>query len=281
MDTLEDLENYKLHRRFDRMGRLIGDTKMKKLMDSHVMVIGLGGVGSWAAEAVVRSGVGKVSVVDFDEICITNANRQLHALSGLVGKHKAEVMAERLVKVNPQAKIVSHVKFYNADSSDELFADRPDYVIDAIDNITAKCHLLNRCHKDGIPIVTSTGSGGKMDPTQIKVMDLSETEVDPLARSVRKILRGQYDFPATGKFGITAVVSTEAHMDPEELHYDQGKGFKCVCPQGENSLHGCDKRNVILGTAGFVTGTFGLIAASVAVRGILEASAVHSEAAVL
>src|SRR5690606_38715224 len=132
-----------LHRRFDRMGRLVGDLKMKRLMESHVMIIGLGGVGSWASESIVRSGVGEVTLVDFDEICVTNFNRQLHALQGLVGSQKSEVMANRMKQINPQAKIHSIPVFYNSDNQSEVFVQRPDYVIDAIDNVTAKCHLLS------------------------------------------------------------------------------------------------------------------------------------------
>ena len=168
-----ELENYKLHRRFDRMGRLVGDQKMKRLMESHVMVIGLGGVGSWAAESLVRSGVGEVTLIDFDEICITNFNRQVHALQGLVGSKKADVMAARMKQINPQAKIHAVPKFYNADHCAEIFGQgrRPDYVVDAIDNVTAKCHLLAYCKKENIPVICSTGSGGRMDPTRIKVTD--------------------------------------------------------------------------------------------------------------
>lgn len=268
--TPAELENYRLHRRFDRMGRLIGDSKMKRLMDSHVMIIGLGGVGSWAAESIVRSGVGEVTVVDFDEICITNTNRQLHALAGLVGQNKAEVMAERLRKVNPQAKINELVKFYNFETSDEIFARKPDFVIDAIDNVTAKCHLLARCRDLGIPVVASTGSGGKIDPTRVRIADLAQTEIDPLARVIRRILRQQYGFPDTGPFGIHAVYSDESVIEPVDLTYDGGKGFRCVCPQGDNGLNTCDQKNVILGNASFVTGAFGFACASVVVRQLIS-----------
>jgi len=269
--TPQELDNYKLHRRFDRMGRLIGDQKMKRLMRSHVMVIGLGGVGSWAAEALARSGVGELTVVDFDEICVTNFNRQIHALQGLVGQPKAEVMAERLRKINPQAKVNCMVRFYNADYNAEIFARKPDLVIDAIDNVTAKCHLIDYCSREKIPLIVSTGSGGRMDPTQIKVADLSSTQHDPLARAVRRILRERYGFPAEGKgkFGITAIYSSEPATAPEELRYDGGKGFRCVCPQGDNEFFQCDNRNLILGNSSFVTGTFGLTAASVAVRTLI------------
>lgn len=272
--TAEEFETYRLHRRFDRMGRLVGDDAMKKLMNSHVMIIGLGGVGSWAAESIARSGVGKISVVDFDEICITNTNRQLHALTGLVGKKKAEVLGERLKKINPQAEIAIHARFYNAASSDEILGAteeaRPDFVIDAIDNVTAKCHLINRCRELGIGLVVSTGSAGKMNPLEIESGDLAETEKDPLARSIRRILRERYAFPEKGPFGVMSVFSREEVRDPFDLHYDGGKGFKCVCPQGQNNLHSCEHRNIILGNASFVTGAYGLACASIAVRSLLN-----------
>ncbi len=268
--TAEELENYKLHRRFDRMGRLVGDVGMKRLMGSHVMVIGLGGVGSWAAESLARSGIGTLSLVDFDQVCITNTNRQLQALGGAVGEYKAEVLAERLRKVNPHLVVNALVKFYHAKTSEELFALKPDYILDAIDNVTAKCHLIAESRKRQVPIVSSTGSGGRLDPTQVRVADLGQTENDPLARAIRKILRGQYDFPDSGKFGVKAVYSPEDATDPIELHYDGGKGFRCVCPQGENDLHSCDQRNLIMGNASFVTGTFGFTCASVVVRDLLS-----------
>lgn len=272
-----ELENYRLHRRFDRMGRLVGDAAMKRLMNSHVMVIGIGGVGSWAAESLVRSGIGKITLVDFDEICITNFNRQLHALQGLVGRQKAEVMADRLKTINPQLIVNGVTRFYNEKNSTEILNHETkcgpiDYVVDAIDNVTAKCHLIAACRSQKIPMITSTGSGGRMDPTKIKIGDLSTTYMDGLAKSVRKILRGQYDFPREGggPFGIDALYSDEQPMEPVELHYDGGKGFKCVCPQGQNEFFNCDNRNLIYGNASFVTGAFGLFAASHIVRNLLK-----------
>jgi tRNA A37 threonylcarbamoyladenosine dehydratase len=272
LPTPEDEEReYKLHRRFDRMGRLVGDAPMKQLMSSHVLIVGLGGVGSFAAESIARSGVGVISLVDFDEICITNANRQLHALQGLTGKKKADVMAERLRRINPQAVVHSHPVFFDKSCADELLADRPDYVIDAIDHITSKCHLLARCRDLGIPVVTATGSGGRLDPTLVRVADLADTTRDPLAKTIRGILRDKYGFPGHGEpLGIQAVYSTEPHTEPEELTYDKGQGFRCVCPQGKNENFTCDARNMIYGTAGFVTGTFGLVCASVAVRHLID-----------
>ena len=252
---------YVLHRRFDRMGRLVGDQVMHKLLGSHVMIIGLGGVGSWAAESLARSGVGQLTVVDFDEVCITNANRQIHALQGLVGRKKAEVMGERLRKINPQAKVEVMAEFYNAENSAKILANKPDYIVDAIDNLTAKAHLLATCRDLGIKVITSAGSAAKMDPLRIKKVDLAETVVCPMAQQLRKILRQKYDFPEK-TFGIPCIFSDEIPMQPEPLYYDKGMGFKCVCPQNQNNLHSCEHRNVIYGTASYVTGAFGLAMAS-------------------
>ena len=273
--TEAEMETYRLHRRFDRMGRLVGDSAMEKLFRTHVMVIGIGGVGSFAAEALARSGVGKITLVDFDEVCITNFNRQLHALQGLVGEKKANVMVERMLKINPQASIHAIPKFYNERLSEEIFTEaaalqggqKPDFVIDAIDSVTPKCHLLAKCIKDGVRVITSTGSGGKMDTTRIQVTDLGQTQKDPLAKAIRRILRDQYGFPQTGDFNIPAIFSDEPTRAPLELNYDGGKGFRCVCSQ-ENEFFNCDNRNVILGNASFVTGAFGLACVSVVVREI-------------
>lgn len=260
---------YRLHRRFDRMGRLVGDTAMARLLGARVMLIGLGGVGSFAAEALVRSGIGHLILVDFDKVCITNSNRQLQAMKGEIGRPKADVLAERLQRINPQATIEPVRAFYSAETSDVLLAGRPDLIVDAIDNVTAKCHLLATCVERALPVVCSTGASGRLDPTAIATADLAETTVDPLANRVRKTLRREYGFPERGDFGIPAVFSTEPVRMPLELDYDNGQGFRCVCPGGTNPYHSCDNRNVIYGTAGFVTGAFGLTCASLVVRHLL------------
>lgn len=257
---------YQLHRRFDRMARLIGEPQVERLHLSRVMVIGLGGVGSFAAEALVRSGVGQVSVVDFDRVCVTNSNRQLQAMSGNIGRGKAEVLAERLRLINPQAEVAAVAKFYSTSTSEELLGLAPSCVVDAIDNITAKCHLLAACRARGISVVSALGAAGRIDPTQIAISDLARTKVCPMGRVLRKILRQQYDFPRSGDLGITAIYSTEVAREPAEVTYDGGLGFRCVCPGGSNDLHSCEKRRVIYGTASWVTGTFGLFCASAAVR---------------
>jgi tRNA A37 threonylcarbamoyladenosine dehydratase len=258
-------DRYHLHRRFDRIGRLVGDEAMARLFDARVVVIGLGGVGSFAAEALARSGVGHLTLVDFDLVCVTNSNRQVQALKGTVGQPKARVLAERLRLINPAAQVRAVPLFYEPRIADSLLAGA-DFVVDAIDNITTKCHLLATCRSRGVPVVSSTGASGRIDPTRITVTDLALTHTDPLAAAVRKILRQKYDFPEKAPWGIPAVYTTEAPSEPCELHYDRGQGFHCVCPNGENDHHSCDDRHVIWGTAGFVTGAFGLAAASVVVR---------------
>ena len=221
-----------------------------------------------AAESLSRSGIGTLQLVDFDKVCVTNSNRQLQAMQGTIGKFKADVLAERLQRINPQAVVDPIKLFYNERTSERLLAERPDYVVDAIDNITAKCHLLNRCRELGIPVICSTGASGRMDVTKIQIADLAHTRVDPLAQSVRKILRQKYAFPAKGDFGIPAVFSTETPAVPHDLHYDNGQGFRCVCPGGKNEFHSCEERSVIYGTASFVTGSFGFFCASLVVRSI-------------
>ncbi|HBL15294.1 MAG: tRNA threonylcarbamoyladenosine dehydratase [Elusimicrobia bacterium GWA2_69_24] len=270
MDEAE-LRRYRLHRRFDRMGRLVGDDAMEKLLRSHVAVLGLGGVGSWTAEALARAGVGRLTLMDFDDICVTNANRQLHALADTAGRKKAAVMGERLRGVNPEAEVRVLERFYDAESSAEIFSLAPDFVVDAIDSIGAKCHLLAACRERGVPVVAATGSGGRLDPSSVRISDLSETAADPLARDLRRILREKHGFPEAegAPFGIPAVWSPEPPRPPVELHYDGGKGFRCVCPGKEDSPFTCDSRRRIYGSAGFVTGAFGLACASVAVRRLL------------
>ncbi len=273
MQELDKETAYRLHRRFDRIGRLVGDAAMEKLYAAHVMVVGLGGVGSFAVEALARSGIGTLSLVDFDRVCVTNTNRQLQAVATSVAKPKATMLAERVRAINPQAMPRPLPLFYSAKTCDEILGGsdaRPDFVVDAIDNVTAKCHLLATCKARGIRVVSSTGASGRIDPTAIRVVDLAETAIDPLADAVRRTLRQKYDFPPKGAFGIPAVYSTEPPATPRELHYDGGDGFRCVCPGGTNEFHSCEERRVIYGTAGFVTGAFGLACASVVVRALAD-----------
>jgi tRNA threonylcarbamoyladenosine dehydratase len=208
-------------------------------------------------------------LVDFDEVCITNVNRQLHALKGTVGRQKVDVMAERLRLIHPAGNVKAVPEFYNAESSERLLSQPCDFVVDAIDNVTAKVHLIATCLRRGIPLVSSMGAAARLDPTRIRTADLAQTHTDPLARHVRKLLKQHHGISSDKALGITAVFSDEPAIDPNALNYDKGEGFRCVCPNGDNGLHSCDKRTRIEGSASFVTGSFGLTCASVVVRALI------------
>lgn len=261
----------KTHRRFDRAARLFGEPGLHRLMNARVLVIGAGGVGSFTAEALVRSGVGELVLVDFDDVCVTNTNRQLHALKGNIGKPKVEIMAERLRLVNPLATVTPVAKFYHEETSEELLSGKVDFVVDAIDNLKAKAHLVWTCVERGIPLVSSMGAAARMDPTAIRTADLSDTQGDRFAKAFRKLLRKNHglDARAGSPIGVHAVYSVEPSREPIPPAYDEGQGFRCVCPNGNNGLNTCDARNRIDGSAAFVTGAFGLACASVVVRELI------------
>ena len=253
------------HRRFDRTARLLGDAGVARLAASTVTVFGVGGVGSAAAEALVRSGVGRVILVDYDRICVTNVNRQLHAMKGTLGKPKVSVMAERLRLINPDAVIDARAEFYSAETSARLLVPEPDVVIDAIDNIAAKMHLIATCLRDRLRCVSAMGAAARLDPTQVRIGDLSETRVDPFARDLRKTLRRKHAIDCTRHVGVWAVFSDEPPIAPQALAYDDG-AFRCVCPGGDNGVNDCEHRNRIEGSVAFVPQAFGAAAASLAVK---------------
>lgn len=261
-------------RRFDRSARLLGDRAMNTLLQAHVIVFGVGGVGSFAIEALARSGVGRLTLVDFDDVCVTNTNRQLHALKSTVGRAKVEVMAERCRDINPRVLVTPRELFYEAARADELLPSDHDFdfAIDAIDNITAKCHLLDRCRRLGLPVVASMGAAARFDPTALRVADLRDTYNDPFARDVRGILRKKYGWDLSEDTGVPCVFSVERPSKPTALHYDVSVGgFQCVCPPKEDRPHTCDDRLQIEGTLPFVTGAFGLSCAGVVVRALAGA----------
>jgi tRNA A37 threonylcarbamoyladenosine dehydratase len=267
LDPSETLPRHQ--RRFDRTARLLGDGPMARLLASHVTVFGVGGVGSFAVEALVRAGVGRLTLVDFDDICVTNTNRQLHATKESIGEPKVDVMARRCLLINPRVQVAAKEAFYSAEQSDELLPedDAPDFVIDAIDNVTAKTHLLHTLRSRGIPFVSSMGAAARFDPTQIRVADLRDSYNDPFARDVRAILRTEYGWDLSGPTGALVVFSIERPSKPTALHYDVASGgFQCVCPPKEDRGHTCHDRLQIEGSLAFVTGAFGLACASVAVN---------------
>ena len=191
-------------------------------------------------------------------------------MKGTIGKQKVEVMAERLRLIHPSGRIDAVAKFYEAHARDELLADAPDFIIDAIDNVTAKLDLLATCLARKIPVITTMGAAGRMDPTKVRIDDLAFTVRDGLAKDVRKHLVRKHavEVAEDGSLGVPAVFSEENMLPPAEVSADTQGGFACVCPHGDNHKHSCEKRARIDGTASFVTGAFGLAAASYVVRAL-------------
>jgi tRNA A37 threonylcarbamoyladenosine dehydratase len=210
-------------------------------------------VGSYAAEALARSAVGHLTLVDFDSVCITNLNRQLHATRSTVGQSKAELMGERVRAIHPKGDVRVISAFYAESNSDEILDQPYDAVLDCIDNMTAKLHLLETCVARQQPVWSAMGAGGRMDPTRIRVSPLSETHQDPFARIVRHELR------ARGiEQGVTAVWSDEP---PNDLDAAVQAGFRCICPDRANSPHSCDKRLQVQGSVAWLPSVFGLVMA--------------------
>lgn len=256
---------------FQRTELLLGAAGYARLRDARMMVVGLGGVGSWAAEALVRAGVGHLTLVDFDRVCVTNLNRQLHATRRTVGAAKAGVMAERCRSINPKAEVVVEQAFFEAATAERLLAPGHDVVLDAIDNVTAKLHLLERCVRDGRRVVSAMGAGGRTDPTRIRVTDISRTAKDPLARVVRTTLRARGIVT-----GFEAVWSDEP---PNALDAEVQEAFHCVCPWGENDHHTCSHRNVVQGTVPWIPAMFGMVLAGTAVNRLLGRPVLASDQA--
>ena len=175
--------------RFVRTELLIGADGLVRLANSSVAVFGIGGVGSYAAEALARSGVGKMTLIDHDRIDETNINRQIHALTHTIGQAKTEVMKQRVQAINPACEVVSMMAFYQAEHAAQFFRSKYDYVVDAVDTVSAKIHLAIQCYERGIPIISSMGAANKLDPTLFEVIDIYKTKADPLARIMRKKLK--------------------------------------------------------------------------------------------
>jgi tRNA threonylcarbamoyladenosine dehydratase len=245
--------------RFGGVGRLFGQPAHKRLGRAHVCVVGVGGVGSWAVEALARSGIGALTLVDLDEVCISNVNRQLHALVGRYGQPKVEVMQERILAINPECVVHPLRAFFTAANAAQILETPFDYLVDAIDSPSAKCRLIAACRDRSIPIVTVGGAGGRRDPTAVRTADLAFSSHDALLQEVRRGLRREHGFPRGQRpFGVGCVFSTEAPVFPT------GDGSVCRERPPEADLR-LDCRSGF-GTAAFVTGTFGFAAAGLVVR---------------
>ena len=252
--------------RFAGVARLYGAESFEKIARSRVCLIGLGGVGSWTCEALARSGICDLTLVDMDEVCTTNTNRQLHALSNNYGRPKAEVLAERVQAINPDCKITVRQMFVTKENAGTFFAENKecfDLVIDAIDGAMNKSALIASCVAAGIPTVSSGGCAGKRDGTRVEYGDLADVEGDALLKFVRKELRSRYGFPKgnTGKkMGVPVVFSREISGIPEKL--DDARFPHMISPAGGKPRPG---------TVAFVTGAFGLALARLAVEQVLKA----------
>jgi tRNA A37 threonylcarbamoyladenosine dehydratase len=231
-----------------RTSLLIGEQAVRNLSQKHVMVVGLGGVGSFAAEFIARSGIGIMTIIDGDVVDPTNRNRQLPALATNHGQSKALIMAERLKAINPELVLNVTQQFINPDNVAELLASKPDYVIDAIDSITPKVTFIKTAFESGLPLVSSMGAGAKVDPTKLQVVDISETYNCPFAQQIRKYLK-QFNITK----GIKAVFSPEKIIK-ESLMLTDGKNYK----------------RSAYGTISYMPATFGAVVASVAIRDLMD-----------
>jgi tRNA A37 threonylcarbamoyladenosine dehydratase len=250
--------------RFTRTELLIGSRGISALAASHVMVCGVGGVGSYAAEALGRAGVGKITLVDYDDICLTNINRQIHALTSSVGRQKVEAMAARLYDINPDAEIIAIKEFFSPENAERLLNPKPDFVIDAIDHFTAKAALITTCRSIEIPVISSMGAANKLDPTKIEVSDISATKNCRMARSMRKILKN-----SGVTSGVQVVYSTELHRELENSS-SSDCGSDCICPNRAEQAFRCEHRRVILGSISYIPSIFGLMMAGTVINQILE-----------
>ena len=250
--------------RFGGIARLYGREGLQKLRAAHVGIVGIGGVGAWAAEALARSGVGVLTLVDLDEVCVTNINRQLHALTETVGRAKVEVMAERIRAINPDCRVMAEQKFFNAQTAGELLAPKFDFVLDAIDDTANKILLLVRCRENHLPVVACGGAGGRRELTAVRIGDLSQASHDKLLAEVRRRLRQEHGFPAGQRtMDLPCVYSVERTVYPQadgtvcEMRSAAEDGARLNCNGG-------------LGSATFVTGAFGFAAAGFIVQQIVE-----------
>lgn len=245
---------------FSRTELLIGKEALNKLALSRVAIFGIGGVGSYAAEALARCGIGQLVLVDNDLICATNINRQIHATHSTVGQPKVVIMKNRILDINPQARVEVHQLFYSRECGEQLISPDLDYIIDAIDTVSSKIELVVNATRLNIPIISSMGAGNKLDPGRFEIADIFETSICPLARVMRRELR-KLDIPS-----LKVVYSKETPQAPiRNAESDCSNG--CICPPG--SPRSCLIRRQVPGSISFVPSVAGLLIAGQVVQDLL------------
>ncbi|MBO1255508.1 tRNA cyclic N6-threonylcarbamoyladenosine(37) synthase TcdA [Alteromonas sp. 5E99-2] len=249
--------------RFGGIERLYGQHTFAVFQSSRVAIVGIGGVGSWCAESLARSGIGKLTLIDLDDICVTNINRQVHALGSTVNQGKVDAMKARIQDINPSCEVECIEDFVTPDNASDYIANHFDYVIEATDSVKAKASIIAHCKRNKIAIVTIGGAGGQVDPTQVQACDLAKTIQDPLAAKVRSELRRFYNFSKNPKrrFGVTCIFSTE------QLKYPQPDGS---ISSSKSTMDGSTRLDCAsgFGSISTVTTTFAMFAVSIVLNKI-------------
>ena len=249
-----------MQNQFSRSELLIGKEGIEKLHKSRVAVFGIGGVGGYTVDALVRSGVEQIDLIDDDKVCLTNLNRQLIATRKTVGKDKVDIMRERILEINPKVTVNVYKTFFLPENADTFPFEEYDYVVDAVDTVTAKISLVMKCQETGTPIISCMGAGNKMDASAFKVADIYKTKVCPLAKVMRRELKKR------GVKKLKVVYSEEKPMTPIEDENDNGKNH-CICPPGVQRT--CLQRRAVPGSMAFVPAVAGLIIAGEVVKDII------------
>ena len=246
---------------FSRTELLFGKEAMDKLQNSRVAVFGIGGVGGYVCEALVRSGVYHFDLIDDDQVCLTNLNRQIIATRKTVGQYKVDVMRERILEINPDADVSVHKCFFLPENADEFPFGEYDYVVDAVDTVTAKIELVMKAQEKGVPIISSMGAGNKLDPSAFKVADIYKTRVDPLARVMRREMK---------KRGVKKLKVVYSEEDPKRPIEDMAVSCRnnCICPPG--AQHKCTERRDVPGSTAFVPSVAGLIIAGEVIKDLIK-----------
>ena len=246
---------------FSRTELLIGKEGIDKLKNSKVAVFGIGGVGSFVVEGLVRAGVENFVLIDDDKVCLTNLNRQIIATRKTIGKYKVDVMKERILEINPNANVETHQEFYMSNSESNIINNELSYVVDCVDTVTAKIEIITQCKKLNVPVISAMGTGNKLDPSRFEITDIYKTNICPLAKVMRKELRKR------NIDSLKVICSEEEPIKPDETLECSCK-TNCICPPGTKRK--CAERNQVPGSISFVPSVAGLMIAGEVVKDIIN-----------